>query len=246
IDGGQTTTITATVSGDSGQGVRWTVTCPALITSCGSMAQTRSASGTPDTFRTDPNPSTTLSVVVTATSVRDTTKSKSVSVTVSPVFRSSGSPDVQTATVDVAYSLPILSFLQGGTAPVTCTVITGALPANLSFDAPTVTVMGTATAAAPPVVIGFSCKDAASPPLSLAHTLEVPIQVVRAPQAGSMVVARALHTATALTNGLVLIAGGAAVDIPTATAELYDPVTHVFVLTGDLTKGRKAHTATLL
>jgi hypothetical protein len=52
---------------------------------------------------------------------------------------------------------------------------------------------------------------------------------------------RALHTATLLPTGKVLIAGGGS-----ATAELYDPMTGAFALTGSMSINRAAHTATLL
>ena len=58
----------------------------------------------------------------------------------------------------------------------------------------------------------------------------------------AMNAARALHTATTLPSGKVLIAGGSSLP----TAELYDPSTGVFVLTGDLNINRSGHTATLL
>ena len=42
------------------------------------------------------------------------------------------------------------------------------------------------------------------------------------------------------------MAGGFTVDIPTATAELYDPATGTWTATGDMTAARSYHTATLL
>ena len=68
---------------------------------------------------------------------------------------------------------------------------------------------------------------------------------------GSLNVARAGHTATLLPNGKVLVAGGyvAGLGNPAAiigSAELYDPVTGTWALTGGLTNARYAHTATLL
>ncbi len=68
----------------------------------------------------------------------------------------------------------------------------------------------------------------------------------------SMSVPRQLHTATMLENGQVLIAGGFTYNFETDfgtgtdTAELYDPLTGVFSLTGTMVSPRYQHTATLL
>ena len=53
--------------------------------------------------------------------------------------------------------------------------------------------------------------------------------------------ARASHTATLLSNGTVLMAGGS-----DSTAELYDPFTGSFSPTGGMATGRTRHSATLL
>jgi N-acetylneuraminic acid mutarotase/uncharacterized protein YjdB len=68
---------------------------------------------------------------------------------------------------------------------------------------------------------------------------------------GSALVARSLHTATLLTNGTVLVAGGdtesgGVTADNVATAELYDPVAGTWSSTGSLTTGRSYHSATLL
>jgi hypothetical protein len=64
---------------------------------------------------------------------------------------------------------------------------------------------------------------------------------------GNMNVPRFSHTATLLTNGKVLIAGG--ISAPgkfLSSAELYDPATGAFTPTGDMTWPQSGHSATLL
>ncbi len=71
----------------------------------------------------------------------------------------------------------------------------------------------------------------------------------------SMTIPRVWHTATLLSNGKVLIAGGVQtvtdqtgdyINLVTATAELYDPATGAFTPTGSMSMGRYWHAATLL
>src|SRR5213593_933619 len=62
---------------------------------------------------------------------------------------------------------------------------------------------------------------------------------------GSMSQFRRVHTATLLTNGQVLVAGGTPF-AEAATSEIYDPFTTTWTNSGPLTRGRAFHTATLL
>lgn len=63
---------------------------------------------------------------------------------------------------------------------------------------------------------------------------------------GSMSTVRFDHTATLLSNGRVLVVGGADGSIDLATAEVYDPVTATWSPTGSLATARQGHSATLL
>jgi N-acetylneuraminic acid mutarotase len=67
---------------------------------------------------------------------------------------------------------------------------------------------------------------------------------------GSLSVGRELHTATLLPNGKVLVTGGYTFTnsnyAPVAAAELYDPATGTWTLTGPMGAARYQHTATLL
>src|SRR6266853_356444 len=62
---------------------------------------------------------------------------------------------------------------------------------------------------------------------------------------GSMSQFRRAHTATLLSDGKVLVAGGTPF-VQAATSELYDPTTQTWTNSGALSLGREFHTATLL
>lgn len=68
---------------------------------------------------------------------------------------------------------------------------------------------------------------------------------------GSLTISREFHTALLLNTGRVLVAGGMRLEpgssvVETGSAELYDPATGSWQLTGSLATGRFLHTATLL
>jgi Galactose oxidase, central domain len=63
---------------------------------------------------------------------------------------------------------------------------------------------------------------------------------------GALAVARQSHTATRLSDGRVLIAGGLSPSGTLASAEIYDPATGVFSMTGPMSTGRFGHSATAL
>jgi hypothetical protein len=63
---------------------------------------------------------------------------------------------------------------------------------------------------------------------------------------GSMAIARGQHTATLLSDGRVLIAGGGNSSGSPTSAALYDPKTGTFGPTGSMTAALFNHTATLL
>ncbi len=70
-------------------------------------------------------------------------------------------------------------------------------------------------------------------------------------ETGRLSTRRDAHTATLLPNGKVLVAGGEEVNdsgfsVLLASAELYDPSSGLFSLTGSMVTGRELHTATIM
>jgi WD40 repeat protein len=120
---------------------------------------------------------------------------------------------------------------------------TGGLPAGLAFNSGG-DLSGTPTASGS-FPINVSVKDSAG--LSAAP-VTVTIQIFphgfRA--TADTGTGRTSHTATLLTNGKVLVAGGSNSSGNLGTAELFDPATGTFTATGAMTEPRSQHTATLL
>ncbi|MGO4393952.1 kelch repeat-containing protein [Variovorax sp. M-6] len=138
--------------------------------------------------------------------------------------------------------MPNLPRSTGG--PINAFVVTPALPLGLSIDAVTGVISGTpqgTSAAADYTVTGSNEAGAVFATVNIAVLLPgtgVPT--------GSMGAARTNHTATLLTVGKVLVAGGHD-DIGTlATAVLYEPGTGLWTATGSMSTTRFFHTATLL
>ena len=120
---------------------------------------------------------------------------------------------------------------------------TGALPAGLAFS-PQGDLSGTPTASGSfPITVRVqdSLGQSAAP---LAVTIQIFLHGFQA--TGDMGTGRVSHTATLLTNGKVLVAGGSNNSGNLATAELFDPATGTFTAIGTMTTARWSYTATLL
>jgi hypothetical protein len=99
------------------------------------------------------------------------------------------------------------------------------------------------------LVIGGAARDSRGAVVRASAELWDPA-IGRFVPTGSLLEARAHHTATLLPDGRVLVTGGGALDsqrtVVRASAELWDPATGTFGPAGPLHEGRYAHTATLL
>lgn len=106
-------------------------------------------------------------------------------------------------------------------------------------------------------LVGSACGGAAptaSTTASAAATAAATVQTTAIPTPaasvahpmGRMSNGRSLHTATALAEGRVLLAGGYFADVPIASAELFDPSTGAFTTTGAMARARGFDTATRL
>jgi Putative Ig domain len=144
-----------------------------------------------------------------------------------------------TAIVGSPYSYAFSAF--DGLAPLHWNT-TAAPPDGLVFDSSGV-LHGTPTTAGifPLTVTTTDALNQNSPPTDFSVRVALARSTASFLPVGGMAYARSGHTATRLLDGRVLIAGGGLV-----TAELYDPVTRSFSVTGSMAVARTSSSATLL
>jgi Galactose oxidase, central domain len=158
--------------------------------------------------------------------------------------------------------LPANSTLTNGTGTFSATLKTVGSQTITATDTVTASITGTSNAIGvftscggqrancgaavlPPCCPGFVCSAAST----RAFCERDPSASVRASRFAlicRMETARESHTATLLSNGLVLITGGDDRTVSLATAELFNPDTRSFAPTGDMANARANHTSTLL
>jgi len=153
-------------------------------------------------------------------------------------------PSVGTVTPPAgAINLPYsFVFTATGYAPLTLSE-TGSLPAGLSFAAD-------GTLAGKPTVTGsFNITVTAQDQFGQKGSQDFTIQIFNRgfTATGSMATGRAIHTATLLNSGKVLVAGGVDDNSNSlSSVELFDPASASFASAGDMTTPRSYHTATPL
>jgi probable HAF family extracellular repeat protein len=180
LDVNQNLPVTANVNNDSSsEGVSWTITCPAGVNNCGAMAQAKSASGAQNKFIAPANVSAAETLNVTATSVSDPTKFRSVSVSINPALALINPPPAQPqpGIVGQPFSLNLMTFVQGGSSPLIWAIKSGTLPGGLTLNANTGMVTGTPSSAATAAIVAFNCTDAGNPPTALAASFEISFMI---------------------------------------------------------------------
>jgi len=223
---GETLAFTATVSGQTDQTVTWSVTGLGSIDSAGLYTAPSSVDG--------------ASVMVIATR------------TVKPSAHATATVTLPT----VPFSITPAAIAVAPSATHTFSAAISGLSSNQvnwavqGAGGGTITNAGLYTA---PAAIGTVHLIATSR-ANANYTAGAVVVVTNNPHsflpAGDLQNAREFHTATLLANGKVLVAGSGHQDgycingIP--SAELYDPAANSFALTGAMTIGRYAQTATLL
>jgi hypothetical protein len=182
MDVSQSQSLTATVKNDPLNGmVKWTVTCPVAVVSCGSIAHASTASGVANTFTAPSSVSADETLTLTAIAASDSRASASFEITVNRILSLVIPPPAQPlpVTVGQAFSLNLAQFVQGGTAPLAWSIASGSLPAGLTLTGGSrlnsIPGMITGVAKGPPItaVISFTATDSSGTPMSV----NVPITV---------------------------------------------------------------------
>jgi hypothetical protein len=170
---------------------------------------------------------------ITATAPLSVVTVVSIAITPNPAVVGLGASQQLTATG---------TFADGSTQDVTTA-------ANWTSDTPSVATVGPSTGLATGVSAGSATITAAIGSI----TATTPLSVVPGiwTSTGGMVTAREYHTATLLTNGTVLAAGGLGTWVGSARnylsgSELYNPVAGVWTTSASMATARVYHTATLL
>jgi hypothetical protein len=148
-------------------------------------------------------------------------------------------PNPVTTGVGISQQLIATGTYSNGTKKAVTTV------ANWASNTPSVATIGATTGLA----TGASTGSATITATVGFVTATTPLTVVANAwvSTASMTTARVAHTATLLSNGTVLVAGGGNNSISSlASAEIYDPVADAWTVTGSMSTARAEHTATLL
>jgi hypothetical protein len=196
-------------------------------------------SGMPTTAGTYP-----VSVTVTDSSHPPVTATAAVTLTVNdPPTINAAEP--LTGTVGLMY-VPFQFTVSDGLAPPLAWLETPLLSGGLSLSSDGI-LSGTPTAAGQfPITLNVTdARGQSASPVPVVVRVSLPHSGSFTVLSTSMTAPRSGHTATLLTSGKVLIAGGAN-GVADASAELYDPATRAFTATGSMTEARIGHTATLL
>src|SRR5580658_5138175 len=181
-------------------------------------------SGGGSTTPPPPSPATHFSVTAPAAATAGTAFSFSVTaLDASNNTATSYSGTVQFTSTDSQAVLPANSTLASGSGMFSATLNTAGSETISATDTVTASITGTSSAITVTAASGFQ-----------------PV--------GNMETPRAEHTASLLSTGGVLVAGGIDNNNGTvlASAELFDPSTAAFTLTGSLVTARAGHTAVAL
>src|SRR6267378_41507 len=162
---GQSITLTVTVSNDSsGKGVTWS------LSGQGALSK---QSGTSVQYDAPASVASTVTAMVTATSVADTTKFATATITIPPPLAIS-----PTALPDGVVGTPYSQDIQatGGVAPFTWIISAGILPHNLNLDnstTSTVTISGTPDTQQTAVQFTIQVADSANQSATQSYTVTI-------------------------------------------------------------------------